>query len=154
FQRMSVPDILKTVLAGCNAEFQLDSAEDAFRERDYCVQYRETDLNFARRLMEEEGIFFYFTHGESGHRMIVANAPRNHQELPSDFRFEPLAAKAGEEDRIYAWQKSQEIRPGKYTLWDYSFELPDKNLEAIRETQDSVQAGTVAHSLTAGGGRQ
>src|SRR5215472_5955080 len=106
FQHVTVPDILKTVLQETNVEFQLDAAQNTFNERDYCVQYRETDLNFALRLMEEEGIFFFFTHGESGHRMIVANSPMAHPELPGSFRFEPLAAQAGQEDRIWTWQKT------------------------------------------------
>jgi len=151
FQHVTVPDILKTVLQETNVEFQLDAAQNTFNERDYCVQYRETDLNFALRLMEEEGIFFFFTHGESGHRMIVANSPMAHPELPGSFRFEPLAAQAGQEDRIWTWQKTQEIRPGKYVLRDFTFEMPDKNLEQTRPAQQTVQAGTVEHKLDAGG---
>lgn len=152
FQRMKVTDILQAVLAGCDAEFQLDTTRTQFEERDYCVQYRETDLNFALRLMEEEGIYFFFRHEESGHRLILANVPTSHPELSGPFRFEPLAANAGEEDRIYAWRKTQEIRSGKYTLRDYCFELPNSNLEERREIQSTVQAGGNSHSLSAGGG--
>ena len=50
-----------------------------------------------------------------------------------------------------AWEKSQEIRSGKYTLWDHCFELPGKNLEAVKSTLDSVQAGTVSHKLKVAG---
>ena len=55
FQHISVPDILKKVLTGLNVDFQL---RGTFHPRDFCVQYRETDFNFASRLMEEEGIYY------------------------------------------------------------------------------------------------
>src|SRR5262249_21732661 len=51
------------------------------------------------------------------------------------------------EDRVHAWEKFQEMRAGKVTLWDHHFELAHKHLEASKVTQDTVQAGTVAHKL-------
>jgi type VI secretion system secreted protein VgrG len=101
------------------------------------------------RLMEEEGIYFFFRHTESGHELVLGNTPAAHSELPDPYRFEPLAAEAGEEDRVYSWRRSQEIRSGKYTLRDYHFELPSNNLEESRQTQDTVEAGTTTHHLTA-----
>jgi type VI secretion system secreted protein VgrG len=53
FQHVTVPDILKKVLAGLDVAYEI---QGTFQPRDYCVQYRETDFNFASRLMEEEGI--------------------------------------------------------------------------------------------------
>src|SRR5262249_23082512 len=64
FQHLSVPDILKQVLAGLDVEFQV---QGTFHPRDYCVQYRETDFAFASRLMEEEGIFYFFRHAADKH---------------------------------------------------------------------------------------
>src|SRR5205823_6132971 len=57
FQQIAVPDILKKVLAGLDVSYELRGKYDP---RDYCVQYRETDFNFASRLMEEEGIYYFF----------------------------------------------------------------------------------------------
>lgn len=152
FQRQTVPDILKAVLKDSNADFHLDQGQEEFEPRDYCVQYRETDLQFAKRLMEEEGIFFFFQHADRGHRMIVANASSSFAALPDDFRFETMAPETGAEDRIFAWRKTQQIRPGKYTLRDYSFEVPEKSLEESKETQATVEVGSTTHKLTAGGG--
>ena len=59
FQQLSVPDILKQVLTGIDMANQL---QGTYLPRDYCVQYRETDFNFASRLMEEEGIYYFFKH--------------------------------------------------------------------------------------------
>ena len=54
-----------------------NSTTATYTARDYCVQYRETDLNFISRLMEEEGIFYFFKHTAEGHKMVVANTPQN-----------------------------------------------------------------------------
>src|SRR5262245_30265778 len=59
FQQKSVPDILKEVLKGLDLSVEV---QGKFEPRDYCVQYRETDFDFASRLMEEEGIYYFFKH--------------------------------------------------------------------------------------------
>jgi type VI secretion system secreted protein VgrG len=79
FQHQSVPQILKKVLAGLDVTFKI---EGNFAERDYCVQYRETDFAFASRLMEDEGIFYFFTHTANGHTMVVTNVASSHPVLP------------------------------------------------------------------------
>jgi type VI secretion system secreted protein VgrG len=80
FQQMTVPDILKKVLTGLDVTYEI---QGSFHPRDFCVQYRETDFNFASRLMEEEGIFYFFKHNSEGHQMVVANTPQSHPDLPT-----------------------------------------------------------------------
>src|SRR5262249_45028190 len=75
FQQLAVPDILKKVFAGLDVSYELTAT---YPQRDFCVQYRETDFNFASRLMEEEGIFFFFKHSADGHTMVVADSSRSH----------------------------------------------------------------------------
>jgi type VI secretion system secreted protein VgrG len=53
-----------------------------------------------------------------------------------------------------AWEKTQELRSGEYSLWDHCFDLPGKHLEAKRKTIDSVDAGEVTHKLGIGGNDQ
>src|SRR5438105_5668781 len=65
FQHMSVPDILKKVLDGLDVTYEI---QGMFHPRDFCVQYRESDFNFASRLMEEEGIYYFFKHTADGHK--------------------------------------------------------------------------------------
>src|SRR5437588_127803 len=72
FQHQSVPDILKKVLTGVDVAYEI---QGTFEPRDYCVQYRETDFHFASRLMEEEGIYYFFKHTANGHKMVLANSP-------------------------------------------------------------------------------
>jgi type VI secretion system secreted protein VgrG len=150
FQQMTVPDILKKVLEGLDVKYDI---QGTFHPRDYCVQYRETDFNFASRLMEEEGIYYFFTHAAGGHKMVVGNTPQTHPDMPiaSTIVFDAEDGGNREEDRIHQWEKVQELRSGKYTLWDHCFELPGKHLEAEQQIQDSVVAGKVTHKLKVGG---
>ncbi|MFN2531633.1 MAG: type VI secretion system Vgr family protein [Pyrinomonadaceae bacterium] len=146
FQHLSVPDILRKVLEGLEVSYEIAGT---FRPRDFCVQYRESDFDFASRLMEEEGIFYFFEHTASGHKMIVANTPQAHRDLPDPKRiiYEAWTGGVREDDRIVSWEKTQEIRSGKYSLWDHCFELPHKHLDATEPILASVQVGTVTHKL-------
>jgi type VI secretion system secreted protein VgrG len=145
FQQLPVPEILGQVLKGLDVQFQLTGQ---YEPRDYCVQYRETDFNFASRLMEEEGIFYFFRHSARGHTLIIADSPQSFPELPEPLLFdEAFTSGNRDEERIGSWEKAQELRSGKVTLWDHCFELPHKHLEADKTIQDSVAAGSVTHKL-------
>ncbi|MBK6404696.1 MAG: type VI secretion system tip protein VgrG [Holophagales bacterium] len=146
FQRMTVPEILKKVFAGFTVDWQLN---EKYEPRDYCVQYRETDFNFGARLMEEEGIYFFFEHSDGDHKMIASDSPSDHPDLAGDSKliYEEVEGGVRDENRVWAWRKEQEIRPGKYLLWDHSFELPHKHLEAEALIHDSVPVGKETHKL-------
>ena len=146
FQQATVPDILKQVLTGLNVSYQL---QGSYLSRDYCVQYRESDFDFASRLMEEEGIFYFFTHSNGSHQMVVADTPQSNPDVaaPTTVNYETLEGGTRSDDRVHRWEKSQLLRSGKYRLWDYCFELPGQNLEAVKPTLGSVQVGTVNHKL-------
>jgi type VI secretion system secreted protein VgrG len=111
------------------------------------VQYRESDFDFASRLMEDEGIFYFFQHSAGGHTLIVSDGPQAEPPLGT-FVFD----RAGHaQDRIFDWLKSQELRSGRVTLRDFEFELPGAPIEATATIPDSVQAGQVAHRLRLAG---
>ena len=131
FQQVAVPDILKQVLTGLSVDYQL---QGTYKPRDYCVQYRETDFDFASRIMEEEGIYYFFTHADGSHKMVVADATVSHPDVPGATTaiYEVIEGGLRKEDRVQTWEKRQEIRSGKYTLWDQCFELPGQNLEAVK----------------------
>jgi type VI secretion system secreted protein VgrG len=149
FQQISVPDILKKVLTGLNVSYKI---QGTFDKRDYCVQYRETDFDFASRLMEEEGIYYYFEHSDGDHQMILSNIPAGHAPLATNpsIIYEGMEGGTRTDDRILEWTKSQELRSGKSTLWDHCFEVPKNNLQTQTTIQSSVTVGTVTHNLDAG----
>jgi type VI secretion system secreted protein VgrG len=145
FQQLAVPDILKGVLNGLDVAFEL---QGIFQPRDYCVQYRETDFNFLSRLMEEEGIYYFFKHTDKGHQLVLANSPGSHPDLqPGAMTYENVQGGTRTAERIYDWQKTQALCSGKYTLWDHHFELPHKRLQADKRIADSVKVGGTTHKL-------
>jgi type VI secretion system secreted protein VgrG len=146
FQQMNVPDILKTVLTGIDVSYEL---QGTFEKRDYCVQYRETDFAFASRLMEEEGIYYYFKFSDGGHKMVVANAAASHADMPhlTELTYDEVGGGTDTQERIMYWEKVQSLRSGKVTLWDHCFELPHKHLETEDTIAETIQVGTVAHKL-------
>src|SRR5262245_54444975 len=156
FQQKSVPDILEEVFKKSGAFEKAPELKivGTFKKRDYCVQYRETDFNFASRLMEEEGIYYYFKHSDGKHQMVVANTPDSHSDVPdgpTEIIYENVIEGFRDEDRIHDWENVQELRSGKYTLWDHSFELPYDNLQAQKIIQATANVGTVSHKLKVGG---
>ncbi|MBK9374935.1 MAG: type VI secretion system tip protein VgrG [Holophagales bacterium] len=146
FQRMTVPEILKKVFAGYTVDWRITGK---YEPRDYCVQYRETDFNFGARLMEEEGIYFYFRHSDGDHEMVASDDSMDHPDLAGEnkFIYEEVEGGVRDENRIWAWMKRQEIRPGKSLLWDRCFELPHKHLEAEALIMASVPVGKETHKL-------
>ncbi|HJZ89866.1 MAG TPA: type VI secretion system tip protein TssI/VgrG [Gemmataceae bacterium] len=149
FQHVTVPDILKKVVTGFPVKFDI---QGSFQPRDYCVQYRESDFAFASRLMEEEGIYYFFKHTAGGHEMVLANTPKGHPDVPfaKKIIYEEVTGGNRPDQRILRWDKAQELRAGKVTLFDHNFELPHKHLEADKAINGSVQSGTVTHKLAVG----
>ena len=132
FQEMTVPDIVKKVFSNYGGiavhEFRLTGS---YRTRDYTVQYRETDFNFVARLMEDEGIFWYFEHAEGEHKLIVADSPSALSPAPHAEKL-PYYGNAGQAspdvDIVTDWNFAREVRPGKTALRSYNFESPSNNL--------------------------
>src|SRR5215203_5670319 len=129
FQQLSVPDILKKVFTGFQVKYEL---QDTYEPRNYCVQYRETDFDFASRLMEEEGIYYYFEHKDGMHQMIVADTPQSHRDCPGKSTI-PFFVNVGDADNfigaVSSFLSDYKMQTGKVTLWDYNFQLPTNRLD-------------------------
>ena len=153
FQQMTVPDILNKVFAGFEVTYKLSAT---YYNRDYCVQYRESDFAFASRLMEEEGIYYFFDHSSDKHQLMVFDDPKQHPAVSGQVNvtYDEVAGGHRGDLRIYSWEKTQEVCSGEYTLWDHCFEQPSKNLEAKDKTIGSVTVGKVTHNLKVGGNDQ
>jgi type VI secretion system secreted protein VgrG len=150
FQQKTVLEILAAIFQGFTVDFE---TQGTYSKREYCVQYQETNLAFVSRLMEEEGIFYFFRFGDQGETMVIADKPQSHQDIPGNSKLIFEEAEGGERDdeRVFSWEKRQELRSGKYTLWDFNFGVPYKNLEADRTVIDSVSVGKVSHKLKVAG---
>ena len=128
FQNMTVPDIVSKVLQDSGvSEFKL-SLVKTYPQREYCVQYRETNFNFISRLLEDEGIFYFFQHSADEHTLVLADDPSTITGCPGqDSVFFSLHAQAwGQEVEALAPEAS--VFTGKVTLTDYDFEKPRNSL--------------------------
>ncbi len=138
FQNQKVPDIIKSVFRDNGMSDFEDRLSDSYRNWVYCVQYRETDFNFVSRLMEQEGIYYYFEHIQDKHTLVLADGIGSHQgfsgyeDIPY-FPPDPNAAMR-ERDHIQHWVVTQTIVPGKYAIKDFDFEKPKINLTAKLST--------------------
>ena len=137
FQNMTIPDIVTKVFKDRGFGDFKNSLQGDFEQREYCVQYRETDFNFVSRLMEQYGIFYFFEHEKDKHTLVMGNKTSVHKPCPSQSKIRLDFAAGGyskDEDFIGAWNLEQELRPGKYALTDYNFETPSTSLLANDET--------------------
>ena len=136
FQNMTVVQILEKVFGGHENDFSM-KLKGSYAPRDYCVQYGESDLDFAHRLMEEEGIFYFFTHDEGAHQMVLADD--NDAFTPADGHSEIHYQPGGmvtdtDADTIVDWQPRAMVRPGKFAQTDYNFEKP--SLDLMTKTEE------------------
>jgi type VI secretion system secreted protein VgrG len=130
FQHESVPDILEKVFDGYEVKFVF---EREYKKRNYCVQYQETDFDFASRIMEEEGIFYYFEHSAETDRMIFRDDYKSPEDCPGKDTIPvwdaELKGKDNWESTVGDFYHNYELSSGKYVYWDYNFELPTKKLD-------------------------
>jgi type VI secretion system secreted protein VgrG len=150
FQHITIPDILKKVLEGYDVTYEI---QGQWERREYCLQHQETDFDFVSRLMEEEGIYYFFKHSSGKHTMVVANTPQSHSDIPGNSKliFEGVKGGGREEERISVFNKQQTWGSGKWTQWDHHFQLPHKKLDANQTVIDTVQSGKVSHKLKLAG---
>jgi type VI secretion system secreted protein VgrG len=133
FQQMTVPDILEDVFRKKNGftDFRR-SLSGTYRKWEYCVQYRETDFEFVSRLMEQEGIYFFFEHVQGKHTLVMADAPSAHSAMPGGAELPYRGGGDGRvgQDHIQQWLRRHEVQSGAYVLQDYDFTKPNASLEA------------------------
>jgi type VI secretion system secreted protein VgrG len=132
FQNKNVPDIFKDVCrqAGfTDHELRLGSSYDPW---EYCVQYRETDFNFLSRLLEQEGIFYFFEHSENKHTLVLCddvgkcNEVTGYDSVP--YYPPTTAASRRERDHLSAWSFQKSFQPGTYAVRDFDFKKPTQAL--------------------------
>lgn len=127
FQSVTTVDIIKEVFADLGFSDYVDKLNGSYDERTYCVQYRETDLAFLNRLMEEEGIYYYFDNSDGVPKLVLADGEGAHPSMPNTPSVPFYAGEQSnrdEEGYIFDWQEKEAQVPGKVTLRDYDFERP------------------------------
>ena len=137
FQEQTVPDIVKSIFREHGFTDFEERLSGSYRQWVYCVQYRETDLSFVSRLLEHEGIYYFFEHQDGKHNLILADSYSAHstiagyEEVPY---FPPDADSLRERDHINAWSIEQQVCPGAFANTSFDFTAPRKNLLVTRSS--------------------
>ena len=138
FQNKSVPDIVEKVFRDRGfTDYDL-KLKGTYSPREYCVQYRETDFNFVSRLLEEEGIFYFFEQSEQKHQLILADDKSAFVACPnkSSARYAPALGGRLDEDSVLTVEEEHKINTGKTSLTDYDFTKPHTSLFATVSGSD------------------
>ena len=153
YQDMTVIDTVKNVLEYCKIDFDV-TISGGNRTRSYCVQYGESDFSFVCRLLEEDGLYYYYRHEADKHVMVICDEPASHQALSIPaLQFNPTAhsvANVGSGARSAASSTSYYLQSwhehvssgaeGRVTMRDFDFMAPTKAREA-NATDESMHPG-------------
>ncbi|MCP4408414.1 MAG: type VI secretion system tip protein VgrG [Gammaproteobacteria bacterium] len=132
FQEMTVPDIIKKVFKDRGFTDLDESLSESYRSWEYCVQYRESDFNFVSRLMEQEGIYYYFKHEDGKHKLVLSDSISAHESTPDYEKipyYPPSENVLRDREHISDWSISQAVQPGAYVLDDFDFKRPRAELQ-------------------------
>ncbi|UWS32890.1 type VI secretion system Vgr family protein [Erwinia pyrifoliae] len=145
FQGQTVPQIVKTLLGEYNVALE-DRLTGSYRSWEYCVQYQESSFNFISRLMELEGIYYYFRHEADGHRLVLMDAEQHHQPFSGYEAIPWHATPSGgitSAEGISGWEFADAVTPGIYSIDDYDFRKPNAWMLQARQNPASPQPGAI-----------
>jgi len=126
FQNMTVPQILKQIFSDFGFSACRDSLTQQYPYKKMCVQYRETALNFVNRLMEQEGIYYFFEHVDGEHTLVLCDSTTCHKPYPGYETIPYLSKEANRLDieHIQTWTLNQRLQPSSFSLNDYDYANP------------------------------
>lgn len=146
-QSMTTQQVIEKVMkdAGLTTEDYRFALTKSYTARDYCVQYRETDLAFVQRLIEHEGWLYFFEGDASGHKLVLTDDPIAHMPIGANMMSMPMALLGGAPDAIqvktatgqtetspcvHGLKRAQRVTPGSVTLGDFSFKQPAQAVQS------------------------
>ena len=142
FQNKTVQEIATQILkdAGMTSDRFDFRLQGQYPPREYCVQYRETDLQFISRLLEEEGIFYFFEHSKQKHVVVFADSTAAYKPIPGkpDVPINPPGGMVPDGEFVFGFAFSRRILSGKVTQKDFNFEKPSLDL-TVQEQASSNQ---------------
>jgi type VI secretion system secreted protein VgrG len=126
FQNETVSDVVKGVFRASGFSDFEDRLSETYRTWDFLVQYRESDLNFVNRIMEQEGIYYFFEHDAEKHTLVLADSygahkPKAGYEVVPFLPPETAASARENLQHVGAWKVSRQIQAGSYTVSDFNF---------------------------------
>lgn len=128
FHETSVINVITSVLQDYHIDIS-NKCSASYPTLEHCAQYRETDFAFISRLMEHEGIYYYFEHQGGKHTLVLTDSSDVHAPIPhyASIAYDVSHEPANEKECIYAWNSGAELQTGVYEVNDYDFEKPSSS---------------------------
>ena len=146
YQHLDTPAIIQAIFGDNGfSDFEMRLSA-SYRTREYCVQFRESDFNFISRLMEEDGIYYFFTHKAGKHTMVLCDNYASHTPLSggsSVLPFQPRPGAGGQraQEIVNNWRIRKAVQSGRYAHTDYDFKKPKSDLLVKVGSKYSISAG-------------
>lgn len=130
FQEKSVLEIIEEVFGDHGFSDYRNDCQGSYDPREYCVQYQESCFDFISRLMEDEGIYYFFEHEDGKHTLVLADDGSAHQvrDGVETARVKNQDSVGGEDEIITHVALEQQVTVGGYAMTDYNFEQPSGQL--------------------------
>jgi len=141
FQEKSVVDVVSTLFeeAGFLTRVQ-KQLERNYAPKTYIVQYRESQLDFVNRLLEEVGIFYFFEHDETGHRLILCDSPKGFRAQGEQPILSLMTGGASSDGALLTFRRKRSLSTTHVQLRDFDFEKPGAPPEATQAAKDGWPA--------------
>ncbi|HEY4082028.1 MAG TPA: type VI secretion system tip protein VgrG [Burkholderiaceae bacterium] len=142
FQDLTVPQIVEKVFTGhYRADYRLELQEQ-YTPREYCVQFRESDLNFVKRLLEDEGLYFHVEHEAGRHELVISDTQRFEEQegryaklrfLPDGEEHRAISGREG----VQKLQRTRKVYANHVVLRDFDYLVPNKALQVDAQTRQN-----------------
>lgn len=143
FHEKTVPEIIETVFSEHGFANRLPNLSRGYPTLEYCVQYRESDMDFVCRLMEEYGISYYFQHSDGAHKLVLTDEMSTFEPIGSRKYIQTQGQHREREENFYSWMPERRFTSGKIKLDDYDFKKPDTDLVVTEEVSPPFDPGTL-----------
>ncbi len=140
FQNKTVVDILKEVLGNYSFPVEYKLIE-SYRNWEYCVQYQESDFDFVSRLMEHEGIYYWFRHENGQHTLVLTDDVSTHEPAPgydTYTYYDEQRHMLAHEEFVSDWHVQAQITSGGYATVDYDFRKPSARLNSMSKNAQAA----------------
>jgi type VI secretion system secreted protein VgrG len=131
YQNLTVIEIAEQILKGFGITDYTLKIKGTYQPREYTVQYGESSFDFLSRLMEDEGIFYFFKHEDGKHSIVITDDASAHESQPGvapEITYKRFDASWAEESAVSELISDQQIVMTKYRATDYNFETPATDL--------------------------
>jgi type VI secretion system secreted protein VgrG len=132
YQKKTIPQIIEDVFKRNQFPDFEWRIKGQYTPWEYCVQYRETDFNFVSRLLEQEGIYYFFKHDQKRHVLVLCDDPTGHEPAKGyeEITYRPGAEGSTAAEYIFDWSLAREVQTTTFEHTDYDPLAPTKPLKA------------------------